>query len=182
MSSPMAQCIYRACSSHDTLTLHLATGPQFGSVLAIWITQASCIHAAGLGFPLGHTAEHWCAQRGCAQALGQHTGGSHHVQQRWGNDCSSQHSHTGWEAASVPHILTAISLLPGQSEAAHRCQQHSRRAQHRLISLPHLDYGHSGCPGFLNHRGAPGSSHLQPLACLKAALAAQISTTGLENH
>lgn len=39
---------------------------QVGLELASWITHSYCIHAVGLCFPLGHTAEHQCHSEGLA--------------------------------------------------------------------------------------------------------------------
>lgn len=58
ISSPTAPHIHPPRSSQDILMLRLTTGPLLGSRLASWITESCCIPSAGLGFPLGHTAEH----------------------------------------------------------------------------------------------------------------------------
>lgn len=71
------------CSLRDIQTLHLPIGPQSGSELTSWVTQACCTHAARLGFPLGHTAEYQCCSEGLhLRSLPAHRPESHHVLQQ----------------------------------------------------------------------------------------------------
>lgn len=181
ISSPMAPCIYTPYSPQDTLTLHLATGPQFGSRLANWISQAYCIHAVRLGFPLGRTAVHRCCSEGLRSgSWPAHRSRSHRVLQQWG-------------MAIPPSIVMRADRLPLCHIYLLSYPYHLGRVRQPTVARSIEDTVWYLCHLYtidikdalasLTIEGPPGSTHLQSTACLKAALATQIkSTTRLKTH
>lgn len=98
LTLPVPQyCSHSPMYTHEQLhdAMHLLTLftsgdtdiSQIGLELASWITHTYCIHAVGLCFPLGHTAEHQCHSERLALADVGPQNRSNHDFQNGANSC-----------------------------------------------------------------------------------------------
>lgn len=83
---------------------------QIGLELASWIIHTDCIHAEGLCFPLGHTAEHQCRSEGLALADVSPQNCCNHHSQNGADSCLASYVQTTQETFNVFLFKLLFSL------------------------------------------------------------------------